>query len=618
MAFLVNSSLVARALVLGVLCGRVGLVVAFFGWMKETPTTVEPPPAVVSANTHGETPPFEMTTADDRFLAEAKQLELSPLDSCHYKVIAQLKSSCSGLSEEEIAKLGVVLFNCQAEVEGRKTYPCTPEMTIKECTEPMDADTWNAYHIVSNRARSVCYTTRQQHFKRRTEVTVNSLVATATSQLEAMRVLKDGQAELKELTASSLEKVLSSQSSLLEQQGALQQGQEELESSIDINLERLAQEKALIASGHQLVAQLIEGITHRMDNVSKHLKGQGEDLQEGHQAILADLAEVRSRAQDIYSKIDSNLSGFLRYQNRTARYFEQLMGNLQRMNSTLGTLLHYMDRMQGSVESRLQHIQGFIGWVGVNLSAVSTCVLHTGYFLLAALLMTFLQTPGLPRAMLLVLVVLNALSELNQQPAMDFRSLTILLVLAAIGNWFLLRLVSGCSAVTRRRSQAALPASSTSETLRPVGWPLASTPNRDLADVKDDLPALEQDSCLFDEGSLVDLSLQGAEPLPPRLLKMRPRSEGTPSHSTPLLKKRTSLPVMALEGVPQRHLGSLLDGISESRLGSPNQSMGSNGSMSGRQLCSGITKTGLLCKKRAVRGWEFCHVHEAGQASYTS
>ncbi|XP_058879425.1 protein brambleberry-like [Acipenser ruthenus] len=592
MAFCVNSCLLDRALVLGVLCGRVGLAVAFFGWMKETPTTVEPPPAVVSANTHGETPPFEMTTADDRFLAEAKQLELSPLDSCHYKVIAQLKSSCSGLSEEEIAKLGVVLFNCQAEVEGRKTYPCTPEMTIKECTEPMDADTWNAYHIVSNRARSVCYTTRQQHFKRRAEMTVNSLVATATSQLEAMRVLKDGQAELKELTASSLEKVLSSQSSLLEQQGALQQGQDELESSIDINLERLAQEKALIASGHQLVVQLIEGITHHMD---------------------------------------SNLSGFLRYQNRTTHYFVQLMGNLQRMNSTLGTLLHYMDRMQGSVESRLQHIQGFISWVGVNLSAVSTCVLHTGYFLLAALLMTFLQTPGLPRAMLLVLVDLNALSELNQQPAMDFLSLTILLVLATIdkghrvGNWFLLRLVSGCSAVTRRRSQAALPASSnvpSSETLRPAGWPLASTPNRMIcrrwsSEVVND----KTTTCKAGDGNEADLSLQGAEPLPPRLLKMRPRSEGTPSHSTPLLKKRASLPVMALEGVPQRHLGSLLDGISESRLGSPNQSIGSNGSMSsmsGRQLCSGITKTGLLCKKRAVRGWEFCHVHEAGQASYTS
>lgn len=44
------------------------------------------------------------------------------------KVVAQLKATCSGLSEEQLAKLGVALFNCQSEVEGRKTYPCTEEM----------------------------------------------------------------------------------------------------------------------------------------------------------------------------------------------------------------------------------------------------------------------------------------------------------------------------------------------------------------------------------------------------------------------------------------------------------------------------------------------------------
>lgn len=30
--------------------------------------------------------PFEMITNDEKFLAEAKQLEMSPLDSCHYQV----------------------------------------------------------------------------------------------------------------------------------------------------------------------------------------------------------------------------------------------------------------------------------------------------------------------------------------------------------------------------------------------------------------------------------------------------------------------------------------------------------------------------------------------------
>lgn len=129
-------------------------------------------------------------------------------------MIAQLKSSCEGLSEENLAKLGVELFNCQAQAEGRRTFPCTEEMvtgsnggtnesqsrgvvtlrfgfqTISACTADMDPDTWNAYHIVSNRARSVCYATRQQLFRRRAELMVNALISTAASQLDAMKDLK--------------------------------------------------------------------------------------------------------------------------------------------------------------------------------------------------------------------------------------------------------------------------------------------------------------------------------------------------------------------------------------------------------------------------------------------
>ncbi|KAG9333040.1 hypothetical protein JZ751_013917, partial [Albula glossodonta] len=245
-------------LVLTALASRCETAGAFFSWMRKGADP--PPPVSAPPIPEGYTPPFEMSLADEKFLAEAKQMELSPLDSCHYRVVAQLKSTCSSLSEEQLAKLGVVLFNCQSEVEGRKTYPCTEEMSLKECTASMDADTWNAYHIVSNRARSVCYATRQLHFRRKAELTVNALIATATSQLDAMKDLKDGQQELKEVTAASLEKVLLGHSALQEQQGALQQGQDQLESSIK--------------------------------------------LHDGHQAILDDLAEVRGRAQDIYGKIE--------------------------------------------------------------------------------------------------------------------------------------------------------------------------------------------------------------------------------------------------------------------------------------------------------------------------
>lgn len=77
-------------------------------------------------------------------------------------------------------------------------------------------------------------------------------------------MLKDGQLELKELTAASLDRLLDGHTALQAQQGKLYEGQEQMEGSLRDNLLRLSQEKALIASGQELVAQLIQGITQKM------------------------------------------------------------------------------------------------------------------------------------------------------------------------------------------------------------------------------------------------------------------------------------------------------------------------------------------------------------------
>ncbi|KAJ8377039.1 hypothetical protein SKAU_G00076190 [Synaphobranchus kaupii] len=556
-------------------CGMAG---AFFSWMRKGqnhPATFSIP------GPDGYTPPFEMSVADEKFLAEARQMELSPLDSCHYRVVAQLKSTCSSLSEEQLAKLGVVLFNCQSEVEGRRTYPCTEKMTLKECTADMDSDTWNAYHIVSNRARSVCYATRQQHFRRKAEHTVNALISTATSQLEAMQDLKEGQLELKELTVASLEKLLQGHTALQEQQGALQQGQDQLETSISSNLEQLGQEKALIASGQELVAQLIKGITQRMENVSEQLKGQGSDLHDGHKAILDDLAEVRGRAQDIYSKIEHNLSGFLQYQ-----------------------------KPHGSV---LLSADGEVPGPG-RPQPVSTLDLRSACWVLPAVR----PAPLLP-ALPLVLSrrpaggrATQRPAQLNQQPALKLTSLSVLLLSLTLGRWFLQQLFRGCS---RLRGKGAgfdpLPPTQTPISIKPPQHKClrSSTPERDLVDgvlgLAPDL--LDQDSFAFDDPCMAMPPSQANQIEDPRFL---PPILGTPSHSTPRLKSRPSLGT--LEGISQRHLGLALAGLGDSRSASPNQSVSSNSSASGKQLCHGTTKTGLPCKKRALLGQDYCRIHEGG------
>lgn len=76
--------------------------------------------------------PYESMTEDEKFLQEAaKFTEIqvsSPLETCQHKVIMKVKTSCSGMSEEQLAKFSVNLLNCQSAVEGRKIFPCTDQM----------------------------------------------------------------------------------------------------------------------------------------------------------------------------------------------------------------------------------------------------------------------------------------------------------------------------------------------------------------------------------------------------------------------------------------------------------------------------------------------------------
>lgn len=70
---------------------------------------------------------------------------------------------------------------------------------------------------------------------------------------------------------------------------------------------------------------------------------------------------------------------------------------------------------------------------GMSLTAMWTCVAHTGYLVTCAVLLTFLRCPGFSRATLLLCVPLNAVAEVNQQPALDLMGLTLLLLTLSLG-----------------------------------------------------------------------------------------------------------------------------------------------------------------------------------------
>lgn len=124
--------------------------------------------------------PYEIAASDEKFLQEASKLigvNLSELDLCHHRVVLKLRNSCHELNAEQLGKLAVMLLNCQSNSEGRTLFQCTENMSLKECTTGMDSDTWNAYHLITNRAKAVCVATRHEQFRGLTEITVNRLMA---------------------------------------------------------------------------------------------------------------------------------------------------------------------------------------------------------------------------------------------------------------------------------------------------------------------------------------------------------------------------------------------------------------------------------------------------------
>uniref|UniRef100_A0A6P8I3R8 Protein brambleberry-like n=1 Tax=Actinia tenebrosa TaxID=6105 RepID=A0A6P8I3R8_ACTTE len=372
--------------------------------------------------------PFEMTGAEERFLAEAKKYmgDLKPLDSCHQIVINRIKKSCSDINEEELGKLGVQLLNCQSLAENRPTYKCTDEMALAQCTSGMDVATWNSYHIISNRARSVCYATRQQQFRLKTEYTVNKLGK------------QTGQTELADLATQTVDKVTAGQGKLLEQQHKLQSSHEAaqraMSSGLKSNIDALTQEKRLIEEGRKHLTDMTEKINRKLESATSEMAKQEAGRKQSHSEILLDLTDIKGKAQDVWNKIDEGTLQMMDFHQNSTEHYNNTLENLKKMNQTICYLLEAIDSMQSKLDNRITWLSDQFGGTDNKIATLVTCLMHAGYFFVATFSILFLQAPLFTRLVLLVMVPVNAWSEIKLGSSLSFSALSILLFVVFIGN----------------------------------------------------------------------------------------------------------------------------------------------------------------------------------------
>ena len=199
----------------------------------------------------------------------------------------------------------------------------------------MDANTWNAYHIVSNRARAVCYAARQQQFRVSTELAVNRLAGEAFRQLERMRQLEGSQHQLQQLTGDTMEKVARGQEELLSKNDQLRSAQASIKTRVVDNLRELTRVRSAISVGQAGVAHTLEEIRSGLERAGAELKLQESARNRSHQELTQDLERIHDSATQLLHRLESV--------GKRLRRGDGLRGDVQR--ESVRVLWFYLDTM---------------------------------------------------------------------------------------------------------------------------------------------------------------------------------------------------------------------------------------------------------------------------------
>lgn len=535
---------------------------------------------------------FEVVSTDEKFLKFANELnDMSPLDACYHIVVYSLKKKCGDLTEEDLGKLAVQLLNCQSEAENRPTFQCTADMTIAECTKNMDGPTWNAYQIVGNRARAMCYATQQDQFRRLTEMAVHELVAAADDQLENLKQMMKGQELLHSLTSETVQKLFDSQMELLGNHQQLKLAHDTIMSNVESNMKNLHQEKSLIATGNKQLAEMVENIKKKLDLTAENMATQERKQQENYKNIIEDLGQIHIKAQDALKKLDESSAQLLRNHKEMTKFYLEMYLNVNKINSSVSELMDTVLTMQKDLEKKISWFSHILGSSEDKLAVMMSWGQHLMFFLFIIIMSVYLQIPRLSRLAIIAALTANAVAELKFGQSIGFRHVLGFIVTVVTAN--VMYHIWRPKSYYRREQYMAIGDADPGARSSPLSADEIQTLQHLLQRVQNSVP----------EGN--DGGGSGNQ------FNQNQATRARPDSST-MLEEDENI---------QRFLGDNLDATETFRPETPLPSTSGFGRSFSRSStpsrssttsvrCHGLTRTGTPCRLSAAPGRDFCHRHK--------
>nr|XP_019551006.2 protein brambleberry-like [Aedes albopictus] len=524
--------------------------------------------------------PYELSESDESFLREASKwigANLSKLDLCHHRVILKLKNSCETLNAEQIGKLAVMLLNCQSDSEGRRVYHCTEQMSLKDCTQEMDPDTWNAYHLVTNRAKAVCASVRHDQFRGLTELTVNKLMNTAHEQIEMMGQLAENQKELQSVTQDAIDEMSANNDKIINQQSDIMKLSEAHRAKVESNFRDLVREKALIRAGQLEVATLLTDLRSRIDESIKQLETQSKRSKLNHASLLTDMELLQKSAATIAGKIDETSAHFASHHQAAEEQYKYTLGQLHKINNTVANMLDMIGALQKDFDLKLAWITEKVGGSDYILKKINTIVVHFCYLIFGMICLSFVDADKFIRVFFILVVPGNLLGNLVDLFQSDVLRLSVIL-----GSFIAADLICrlGIKFYPRIRNRRSQP-----------------FPGRDQPDTA---PRRQREPSVVPTRSRLNVPLR---PEPTVVEEEQEDEEG---------QEETADAVS--------YLNSFRSRFSRERSMTPSMSNGGGGTAvrrsvtregsEDRQQCSARTLRGDQCRGVALAGRDFCRVHD--------
>jgi len=285
--------------------------------------------------------------------------------------------------------------------------------------------------IISNRARSICYGVRQQHFRARAELTVNRLVASSEQQLSTLATISQTQEQLKAMADNTVDQLETGRQQMVSDQQQLKHAHRTMNSQILRNLQHLQQEKDVIIAGNKQVIAKTEQIQQKLDSTADQISEQTEVQSARHKELLLDLGNLGTQAEDVSSKLDASTALVENFQRNMIDHQLHAIENLKHINDTVNFLLSFLNNIRDVLEAKLEWIILVTGITESRMALMSVVAAHISFSVVTGILLSLLHVKRCIRYLLMSLIFLNAIAELKFNCGFGFTGLVA--VLLAVG-----------------------------------------------------------------------------------------------------------------------------------------------------------------------------------------